>query len=547
MRRWVTFQQAYEISGKAALASVEKSRVTESDRASLRAMGPALPGQQKRGLALQYSAVLFAALVLYIVSCAPGPLWQDSGLIQYRIWHNDIEGFLGLAVSHPLFYLLAIGAKYIPVGEFAHRVNLVSAVAGAVAVANLFLLVRLWLGRNFPAVIAAATLALSHTFWRHASIIETYTLWAALFGAELIMLLQYTRTKRVRYLYWLGLLNGLAIAVHMLAVIPLLCYAAFMIGLLAKKRIRYRDAAIVVALWGIGALPYEILIVRTIAETGDITGSLASAAFGKYWQGAVLNTSLTARIVKENFLYILLNFPTPNILLFFVGCMGFFKIALSRGFRHVLLALTVLLFVFAFRYTIPDRYAFFIPFYFMATVFVGLGAYLVHQRVKHEAVAYLIVLFSLLPAGVYAVAPTVAEQSQLNLHTRNDIPYRNDYKYFLRPWKTGDKGAERFADEALEIVEKNAVIYADTTTVAPLLYVQEVKGKRRDVSIVSDVVSSEMAPTFDEAIIEQLLQKRAVYVVSRKPRYCPEFILREYDLVPVGILWQVIQRNPRRQ
>ena len=34
---------------------------------------------------------------LYVLTCAPGPLWQDSGLFQYRIWHNDIEGKLGLA------------------------------------------------------------------------------------------------------------------------------------------------------------------------------------------------------------------------------------------------------------------------------------------------------------------------------------------------------------------------------------------------------------------------------------------------------------------
>jgi len=166
---------------------------------------------------------LCCALALYIVSCAPGALWQDSGLIQYRIWHNDIEGFLGLAISHPLFYILAISAKYIPLGEFAHRINLVSAIAGAVAIANIFLLVRLWLGRNLPAVVAAVTLAVSHTFWRHASIIETYTLWTALFITELIMLLQYTKTRRVRYLYWLGLLSGLSIAVHMLASIPLIC------------------------------------------------------------------------------------------------------------------------------------------------------------------------------------------------------------------------------------------------------------------------------------------------------------------------------------
>ena len=49
----------------------------------------------------RYSAVLLITLVLYGVSCAPGAVWQDSGLIQYRVWHNDIEGRAGLALAHP--------------------------------------------------------------------------------------------------------------------------------------------------------------------------------------------------------------------------------------------------------------------------------------------------------------------------------------------------------------------------------------------------------------------------------------------------------------
>ena len=90
-----------------------------------------------------YFAVLFAAIVLYVVSCAPSSLWQDGGMFQHRIWHNDIEGNLGLALSHPLYHIIGIGVKYIPIGEFAYRVNLISAIAAAVAVANLFLLLRL--------------------------------------------------------------------------------------------------------------------------------------------------------------------------------------------------------------------------------------------------------------------------------------------------------------------------------------------------------------------------------------------------------------------
>jgi hypothetical protein len=503
-------------------------------------------GIAKPKLAQHYLVVLCAALALYIVSCAPGVLWQDSGLIQYRIWHNDIEGFLGLAISHPLFYILAISAKYIPLGEFAHRVNLVAAVAAAVAVANMFIFVRLWLGRNLPAVIAAVTLAVSHTFWRHASIIETYTLWTALFLAELIMLLQYTRSNRVRYLYWLGLLSGLSIAVHMLAAIPLVCYAVFLIFLVAKKEIRIGDLAIITLLWIVGAMPYEYLIVKNMIQTGDIAGTLASAAFGTRWQGAVLNASVSMRIVKENFLYILLNFPTPNAVLFFAGCVGLFKIPLNRGLRNVVLALIALFFLFAFRYTVHDRYAFFIPFYCVVSILIGLGTYLLQTRMNRGAFVLLVLFFSLLPVGVYAAAPTLARKMQLNIGTREDIPYRDDYEYFLRPWKTGYRGADRFADEVLSLAEDNAVVCADTTTVAPLLLAQQVKGKRPDVKIVSGAVNSKDAPRFDEQTIEQLLEDGPIYVVSPKPGYCPAFVLDNCDLVRAGILWQVTEREKER-
>jgi hypothetical protein len=497
----------------------------------------------KLKLSGRYVGVLGCALVLYTVSCAPGALWQDSGLSQYRIWHNDIEGFSGLAISHPLFYILAIGAKYIPVGEFAHRVNIVCAIAAAVAVANVFLLVHLWLGKDFPAIVAALTLGVSHTFWAHASIIETYTLWAALFSAELIMLLQYAKTRRVSYLYWLALLNGLAIAVHMLACIPLACYAVFLTVLLAKREIRTRDLLAAVLLWIVGALPYEYLIIKNIMQTGDVAGVLASAAFGVRWQGAVLNTSLSGGIAKGSFLFILFNFPTPNILLLFVGCFGLFRILPGPSFRNVLAGLVVLFFVFAFRYTVPDRYGFFIPFYCVASILTGAGAYVAVRHINRKAFSYLILFFSLLPVPVYAYAPSLAAKMQLDLGTRGDIPYRDDYKYFLQPWKTGYDGAERFAQQALEAVENNAVIYADSTTVAPLLYVQEVKGARPDVKIVSGTAKSKDAPRFDKTTIERLLQDGPIYVVSPKPGYCPAFVLDNYELVQAGLLWRVVGRE----
>jgi hypothetical protein len=106
----------------------------------------------------------------------------------------------------------------------------------------------------------------------------------------------------------------------------------------------------------------------------------------------------------------------------------------------------------------------------------------------------------------------------------------------------GNEGAERFADEALDFAADRAAIYADATTVAPLLLAQQVDGKRPDVKIVSGTMNSRDAPPLNEQTIEQLLDDGTVYVVSSRPGYCPEFVLKNYDLVHAGVLWRVVKR-----
>jgi hypothetical protein len=491
-----------------------------------------------------YLAVFIAAAVLYILTCAPSVVWQDSGVIQYRVWHNDIQGKFGLALSHPLYYIIAIAVKQVPLGELAYRINVLTAVISALAVANLFLLLRLWLGGTFAAWLGTVTLALSHTFWRHATIPETYNLAVALLLGELIMLLQYAKTSRKKYLYFLALLNGLAIANHMLASIAFVCYLVLVVIFLIKKKIKLRDLAIMALLWIVGALPYEYLIIKNILQSGDFWGTLASAAFGARWQGDVLNTTLTTRIIKENLMYLVLNFPTPNLLLFIVGVWSLYAVSPKRWFAHILAALAIMYFVFAFRYTVPDRYAFFTPFYCIVSLLIGVGAY----RYLSESncwVAYVFVICSLVTVPFYIVAPKIAKGLEIKIGSGRVITYRNNDTYFLWPWKMGYTGAEKFGIEALFSVRPPAVIYADATTAPPLLYAQEVMEKRPGVNIkiISSIGSSENSPEFNELTIEKLLRDRDVYVVSPAKGYCPDFLLRRYDFEPAGVLWEAVKKG----
>ena len=383
---------------------------------------------------VSYIAILVMAGALYVVTCAPGPLWQDSGMYQHRIWHSDIEGRLGLALSHPLYHLIGISVKQIPYGDFTYRINLISTVAAAFTIANLFLLIRIWLGKPLPALITAASLALSHTFWRHAVIAETYTLYTTLFSLELLMLLQYFKKRQMMYLYLLGLFNGLAIANHMFAVIAFACYLVFCIILFKRKLIKPRDCKYIVLMWIIGAAPYEYLIIKNIIQGSSFWATMGSAFFGDKWLGNVLNIGLSGRLIKENFLLMLYNCPSINILLFFVGIYGMTKVPRGFGYAKVLLAMLILYFIFAYRYTVPDRYAFFIPFYLLASILVGVGFDLIITKFKYKILCWIVVISALLPVPIYLVTPRIAQATEFNLSTRANVPYRNDYMWFLQPW-----------------------------------------------------------------------------------------------------------------
>jgi hypothetical protein len=301
-----------------------------------------------------------------------------------------------------------------------------------------------------------------------------------------------------------------------------------------------RSLAVTALLWVIGSLAYGFLIIRNIVLSGDVRTTFLSAVFGHMWYGPVLNMSISIRIVFENIIFILLNFPTPNFVLFFVGLWTFWKKAPSRSFANIIFALLLVHFVFAFRYTVPDRYVFFLPFYCFAAILVGLGADVILRRYDYKAAVLIILAFALLPIPMYFITPTVARKIYKPLGQRRQRPYRDEYDYFLQPWKTGYMGTERFAKEALDMVEKDAIIYADTTSAHALLYMQQVKGKRSDVRIVSDRDKGENAPVLNQDTVASLISGSVLYVVSPLPGYCPQFLLERYEFKQVGVLWKVI-------
>jgi hypothetical protein len=491
-----------------------------------------------------YILVLAAALGLYALTCSPGFLWQDSGMYQYRIWHGDIEGGLGLALSHPLYHIIGIAVKAIPLGEFPFRINMISAVCGAVTVANIFLLVWLW-GRNiFAAFLSAISIGLSWTFWQHSVITECYTLYTAVFSLELVCLYLYFAKGQNKWLYWTAFLNGLSISNHLWGILPLAIYGLLATWLIYKKRMKPIGLLSVLFLWIAGASIYLSLIIKALVAGGDFIAVMQSALFGSSWSEDVLNTTMTGKVFAENLLFIFYNFATPNLLLVIGGMYFIYKYCKLRVFSAVFAAITVLFFVFAFRYTVPDRYAFFLPFYCMVSILVGLGGKILFEKFTNKTVLVLLGIFALMPIAVYIITPVIAENQGINLGTRRDIPYRNDYTYFLRPWQQSNNAPERFAKQAMTVADNNDFILADGTTVYALWYAKQQQDINSNVKILSghgNYNSPAKTPQNKNELLE-MMQKGDVFVVSPVKGYCADFILQGFNFQKQGVLYKVIAK-----
>ena len=140
--------------------------------------------------------------------------------------------------------------------------------------------------------------------------------------------------------------------------------------------------------------------------------------FGGFWNE--LGRSGTEYVaydadLKEDIIFILLNFPTPGLLLFFAGLAALYKHSVSRPFACIISALLILFFLFAFRYTVPDRYAFFIPFYVMVSILIGVGFYHYVLEKKYRTLTVICFACAFLPIAVYAAAPHLAEKGQFQI------------------------------------------------------------------------------------------------------------------------------------
>ena len=188
------------------------------------------------------------ALMLYARTLVPDIFVSDFVEFQYQP--------LRLGLPHPngfpFYMLLGWLASHLPVGTVAWRMNLLSAVIGALAVAITAGFVHRLTGRVSMAMLAGGLLALTPTFWYYSLAAERYTLQIALLAATVWSAWEAGQRQSLRWAWGSAFLLGLGLATHPSDALFLPFWLAYLIVTLPKWRFSWR---LWLGLTAAGALP----------------------------------------------------------------------------------------------------------------------------------------------------------------------------------------------------------------------------------------------------------------------------------------------------
>ena len=447
------------------------------------------------------------AFVLYLRTLAPGLLAGDSGEFQFAAW---LGGF-----AHPTgypFYLLSgwLWTHLLPWHDPAWRMNLFSALWGAVAVGLVYLLARRVIpaprapaGIFMPrlaALFAALTFAATPTFWSQAVAAEVYTLHAAFVAIMLLALLIWNDRPTRGGAYALAALYGLSLTHHrtMLLLAPALLAALWLIyrreTALCRRVVPLRDLIIVGAVACLPLLlyltipltapraPYARVLIgpdETLALyqptlagfVGYITGQEFNAAF-RSPTGALGRLMPSLRWLANEITW-------GGVALGLLG-LGWLARRASprRGLHLVLTGLSFLaLLIFNLFYGIGDIYVFYIPLYLIWVVWMALGLTAVVNAIQRRA-----------PRGIPAAAQRWIPLS-LYLLALALPAYLVMHNFVIVDQSHNDAARAVWRDILAEPIPADAILVTnDRDEMMPLWYLQYVEGVRPDLTGVFPLI-----------------------------------------------------------
>lgn len=339
--------------------------------------------------------VMFLSLAVYVATLTPSLSYKSPDGNELA----TVPYILGLAHSpgYPLYTWLGKLFTFLPVGDVAYRMNLMSAVMAAGTVGLLYVTVRMLTGSRAVSAFVAMLFGLSRTFWSQAVIAEVYAPNMFMAALTLFLLIVWWRKKIEGrtgrgWLWAFGLAFGLSLGTHLSSLGFALGFGLFI--LLAEPGIWKRPGEWGPALLGFALgclqflwLPYkagtltDALMLRHAPSTVEGIYNYTLGAFDNL-KFAFPLSQLPARIG----MYLALvraNFGWVGLLLGLVG-MGALARRSLKAFV-LLFGMYAVHLVFFLEYKAFDIDVFFIPCHYLWALFIGVAVWAIARWLRDMA------------------------------------------------------------------------------------------------------------------------------------------------------------------
>lgn len=451
-------------------------------------------------------------LVIYLSTLAPTLFIHDSAEL--------VAGVSSLGIVHSpgysVYMLVARAFSYIPVGDVAYRVNLLSAVSTLGAIFCLVLLLR---QLRVPKVVASITgclFGLSFYTWSLSVIAEVYTFQVWLLILMLGGAWQWQKTGRLSYLYAVTFLLGLSAANNPSTIlwwggILLLLRLAY-----PKYRLTWRTAGFAALTFGLGTLFILYLPIRSQAnplvnQAGYfdanaifhpinlrnpfallwyITGGPFHRSIGNYtFLQAV--SELKTTLLRVNAAFLGIGLP--------LGLWGLIALWRKKPSIAVAFLLTLLPHLIFFTlYRVPDKETMFLPVYLVWAIFVGLGLSRLRELLPQRTQGVLWVL----PIAFFTI----------------NRPYINVNNHYA---------LQAQSQIRLESAEPDSIYIGTWSVATGMQYLQTAADIRTDVSVINVFL---IAPETQRQMVAIALEAgRAVYIGHQD-----EALANHYHLSPIA-------------
>ena len=432
--------------------------------------------RRRSGAILAGAGVVLLTGTLYLLTLAPTVLhytieMKDSAVLQATA-HV-------LGISHPTGYptytVLTHLFTYLPIGDAAYRVNLASALFGALAVGALYA-VGLRLGGSIvAAAVGAVAFGASPLFWSQAVIAEVYTLQVLFLALAFLVLLAWRETREDKYLLLAAFVLGLSMTHHLTS--GLLLPSAALFVLLVEPR-KVVDRGIIlkgVGVFLVSLVPYAYLPVRARMDPPLNARDPSNwERFKDLVTGGEFKDKMWAfgpEELPERLRMYLDHLAGQFHWAFLVaGIVGFAYLLARDRAAAALLGIPFFGFLlYALEYDIEDVQYYFTPTYAILAVCVsvGLGALLRGTEALARRVSPAV--RTSVPAGVLSLLAFAVPLSGL-AETYESVDMSEDYE----------------GRRIIEVVAREAG--PDATVIhhrSPLQYMQSVEGRRKDIQLWS--------------------------------------------------------------